>query len=171
MDYNGVWKFSIKNLMKYDFQIFFSYGRGFSEIKFWEHLHMKDMSKKNKPLYLFTNYPFISFLQENSGFWYGFEILLNYYITGEASSTRCARAEAWWFLGWHSSMAQASLLQPQWQTSALGFAVLQSTWHISTMYPCSRTLPHEHMKDKWTYIALQELISCYVAQCLNELDS
>lgn len=142
---------------------FFSCGRGFSEVKFWEHLHMKDMSKKNKTLYFFTIYYFTSFLQENSGFWYGYKILLDYRITGEGSSTRCARAEVWWFLGWHSSMAQALLLQPQGQPSVVGFAVLQSTWYGSTMYPCSRTHMHEHIKAKWTSIAVQELISSYVA--------
>lgn len=72
--------FHQKHLMKYDL-IFFSYGRGFSEVKFWEHLHMKDMSKKNKTLYLFTIYSFTSFLQENSGFWHSYKILLDYYIT------------------------------------------------------------------------------------------
>lgn len=68
--------------------IFFSHGGGFSEVKFWEHLHMKDMSKKNKTLDLFTLHSFTSFLQENYGFWYGYKILLDYWVLVEEPSPR-----------------------------------------------------------------------------------
>lgn len=55
--------------------------------------------------------------------------------------------------------------------SAGASSLAKSLEHVFTMCLCRRTLLHEHINAKWTYIAIQELISSYVDQCFSELDS